>query len=316
MPECGTLCCAAKVRRSPQVRILAILVIMPAPACCAAEVVELFRQAADANVQTPCRSGNVVQLPSTSGGDVLITADLHGNWLNYDRILEIADLDRHPLRHLVLQEVCHGGPSYPQEGGCMSHLLIEEIARLKLAYPERVHFLLSNHELAEATDFVIAKGGRMLNMHFRSGLREMYAEAAEDVHQALKQFLLTCPLALRVGTDVFVSHSLPAKVDRCPFYPGVLDLPWCEGDLSTEGAVFRLVWGRDFRRENAQVFADLVHAKVLIHGHEPCSSGYQVPNDLQLIIDGSGPGACYLLLPLDRPLSHGDVVKEVRRLHG
>jgi hypothetical protein len=144
----------------------------------------------------------------------------------------------------------------------------------------------------------------------------MYGESAEDVHLALKEFLLSCPLALRVNNDVFVSHSLPAKADRCPFYPGVLESPWTEDDLSPDGAVFRLVWGRDFRRENAQAFAELVHAKVLVHGHEPCRSGYQVPNDLQIIIDGSGPGACYLLLPLDRPLSHADVVKQVKRLHG
>jgi hypothetical protein len=287
---------------------------MPASATVAAEVVDLFQRAGAANRDTPCRQGNVVILPATAGGDVLITADLHGNWLNYDRILAMADLDANPQRHLVLQEVCHGGPTYPPDGGCMSHLLIEEMARLKLAYVDRVHFMLSNHELAEATDFVVAKGGRMLNMHFRSGLQEMYGSEAERVHRALKDFLLSCPLAVRTS-DVFISHSLPARVDRCPFYPGVLDEPWTEGDLSPEGAVFRLVWGRDFRRENAQAFASLVKAKVLVQGHEPCSAGYQVPNDLQIIIDGSGATACYLLLPLDRSLSHADVVKQVRHLH-
>lgn len=289
---------------------------MSVEAPAALEIVALYEQAAAANRATLSRQGNVVHLPATPLGDVLITADLHGNWLNYDRILALADLSAHPHRHLVLQEVCHGGPAYPHEGGCMSHLLVEEVARLKLAFPERVHFLLSNHELAEATDFVVAKGGRMLNMHFRCGLREMYGEAGEAVHAALKRFLLSCPLALRNASDVFVSHSLPAKVDRCPFYPGVLEQPWSDDDLGPEGAVFRLVWGRDFRRENAQAFADLIDAKVLIHGHEPCTAGYQVPNDLQVIIDGSGPDACYLLLPLDRPLNHADVVQRVQRLHG
>jgi len=289
---------------------------MPVESSVAQDIVSLFARAAAANRETPCRAGNVVDLPATPGGDVMITADLHGNWLNYDRVMELAALDEHPHRHLVLQEVCHGGPSYPVDGGCMSHLLIEEVARLKLQYPDRVHFLLSNHELAEATDFVVAKGGRLLNMHFRCGLREIYGEAAESVHGALKQFLLSCPLALRVAKDVFVSHSLPSKVDRCPFYPGVLDNAWTDDDLSPDGAVFRMVWGRDFRRENAQAFAELVHAKVLIHGHEPCATGYLVPNDLQLIIDGSGPEACYLLLPLDQPLTHGDVVKRLKRFYG
>ena len=288
---------------------------MPVSSTVANDVAELFTRAAAANRTTACRVGNTVQLPALPEADVLITADLHGNWLNYDRILELADLDAHSHRHLVLQEVCHGGPTYPTEGGCMSHLLVEEVARLKLAYPQRVHFLLSNHELAEATDFVIAKGGRMLNMHFRCGLREMYGDGAEHVHRTMKDFILSCPLALRMSDGIFVSHSLPAKADQCPFYPGVLDTDWTEDDLSPAGAVFRLVWGRDFRRENAEAFAELVHAKVLIHGHEPCTAGYQVPNDLQIIIDGSGKEARYLLLPLDRPLTHANVVQHVRKLH-
>ncbi len=287
---------------------------MPAPGKIADEVVALYRSAAEANRATAARTGNVVCLP-IGEGDVFITADLHGNWLNYDRILSLADLDQHSHRHLVLQEVCHGGPIYPSEGGCMSHLLVEEIARLKLAYPQRVHFLLSNHELAEATDFVVAKGGRLLNMHFRTGLREMYGNAADEVHAALKAFLLSLPLALRLGQNVLVSHSLPAKVDRQPFYPGVLESPWSEDDLSPDGSVFRLVWGRDFRRENAAAFAEMVHVRVLIHGHEPCTSGFQVPNDMQIIIDGSGPEARYLLLPLDHELTHAEVVKHLQRLH-
>jgi hypothetical protein len=279
------------------------------------DVVALFEEATRANRETKDRQANVVSLPRDAGGDVMITADLHGNWLNYDRVLELADLERQPLRHLVLQEVCHGGPAYPGDGGCMSHLMLEEVAQLKVRHPDRVHFLLSNHELAEATDFVVAKAGRMLNMQFRCGLHEMYGDQAEEVHRALKRFLLSCPLALRVGKELFVSHSLPAKMDRCPFYPGVLDHEWTEDDLSCDGAVFRMVWGRDFRRENAAQFAEMVGAKVLIHGHEPCTAGYQVPNDLQVIIDGCGPHARYLLLPLDRPLTHADVVGRLMPLH-
>jgi hypothetical protein len=55
----------------------------------------------------------------------------------------LADLDRNPRRHLIMQEVCHGGPTYP-DGGCKSHRMLEDVARLKVRYPERFHFLLSN----------------------------------------------------------------------------------------------------------------------------------------------------------------------------
>lgn len=273
-----------------------------------------FEAAAAANLKTSSRRGNVVTLPTVSEGEIFVTADLHGNRLNFDRILEITKLDTNPKRHLVLQEVCHGGPSFPDDGGCMSHLMLEDVARLKCEFPERVHFLLSNHELSEATDFCVAKAGRMLNMHFRTGLSDMYGARVDDVHRAITQFILSCPIAIRFG-GVFVSHSLPARVDHCPFFTGVLDEPWTPEDLSPDGAVFRMVWGRDFRRENAAAFAEMVDAKVLIHGHEPCPTGYQVPNELQVIIDGCGAHACYLPLPLDRDLAHGDIVKRITRLH-
>src|SRR6185369_6088628 len=76
------------------------------------------------------------------------------------------------------KEVCHGVPEYPGEtGGCMSHLLLEDCIRLKSEYPERFHFLLSNHELAELGDFPICKSRRMLNVVFRCGINELYGSA-------------------------------------------------------------------------------------------------------------------------------------------
>jgi hypothetical protein len=81
------------------------------------------------------------------------------------------------------------------------------------------------------------------------------------------------------------------------------------------GPVFRLVWGRDYRPENAEAFARLVGARILIHGHEPCLDGFRAPNDRQLILDGQGDRACYVLVPLDGPLTHEELVRAVRRVN-
>ena len=67
--------------------------------------------------------------------------------------------------------------------------------------------------------------------------------------------------------------------------------------------VFQLVWGRDYRQQNAEAFAELVGARVLINGHEPCYEGFAAPNDLQIILDCCGEKAGYLMLPIDRELS-------------
>ena len=63
----------------------------------------------------------------------------------------------------------------------MSHAILEDIAALKVAYPDRVHFLLGNHELAEMTDYPIQKNRLLLNLMFRLGLQQMYGPAAEQV---------------------------------------------------------------------------------------------------------------------------------------
>jgi hypothetical protein len=293
---------------------------MPASAESISAVLDECRRAAEANLNGPGRRGNVVCLTPEVADEVMVVADLHGNRLNYERVLRIADLHAHPRRHLVMQEVCHGGPEYPSEsgdgGGCMSHLLLEDCIRLKTQFPDRFHFLLSNHELAELADFPICKSRRMLNVLFRCGINEMYGAAGERVRDAYLDFLASCPLALRLPAGIFISHSCPDYCDREPFDTSVLERPLSAADYKAGSPAFKLVWGRDFRPDNADAFARQVGADVLIHGHEPCEAGFSSPNKRQVILDGCCSHATYLLLPVGPKLSQADVIARIKNLHG
>jgi len=278
-------------------------------------VLDTCRLAAQANLDAAARRGRMISLDHGAADELMITADLHGNRLNFQRLLQIADLDAYPGRHLVVQEVCHGGPGYPHNAGCMSHLLLEDVMAMKVAYPERFHFLLSNHELAEVTDLPIAKAGKMLNLQFRAGLSVMYGEAAGQVRQGYLGFLSSCPLAIRLANGVFVSHGSPAKVLEEGFDADVFQREGRPEDLQAGGEVYRLVWGRDFRAENAAAFARVVDASVLIHGHEPCDQGFQAPNDIQVILDCCHRNGCYVIVPVAEPTTHQHVVQSIRRLY-
>jgi hypothetical protein len=277
-------------------------------------VISTYTQAAGANLGTTARVGNTIVVTPELGDDVLVAGDLHGHRPNFNAILKIAALDDHPRRHLVVQDVCHGGPAYPSNGGCMSHSMLEDVAALKVKYPDRFHFMLGNHELAELTDFPIVKNQKMLNLFFRYGLQEMYGPATEKVRQAYLGFLKSCPLAVRLPGGLFISHSLPECLDQVGFDKGVLDRPLEFSDCRERGSVFNMLWGRDYRSENAEIFSRLVGAKVLVHGHDPCAQGYRVPNGVQIIIDCSSKPAAYLLLPTGVELSHAEVVKRVALL--
>jgi hypothetical protein len=287
---------------------------MPASEETIRQIIDTYRKAAEANRATPTLRGNVVVLGPADAEEVMITADLHGNRVNYDRILRIADLDAHPRRHLVMQEVCHGGPTYPSGTGCMSHLMLEDVARLKVRYGPRFHFILANHELAELTDYPIVKARRMLNLVFRCGLQEMYGPRTEAIREAYMVFLRSLPLAVRLPHGVFVCHSLPEAVDEQGFDTDVFSRPIAAEDLASDGSVFRLVWGRDFRPANAEAFARLVEAEVLITGHEPCADGYQTPNDRQIVLDCHHEPACYVILNTDRKYTPPQVVDQIQRL--
>ncbi len=276
-------------------------------------VVKTFDRAADVNRQMSGRRGSTIELTPELADEVMITGDVHGHRGNFDRIRQIAALDANPRRHLVLQEVCHGGPSYPG-GGCMSHTILEDVAELVTKYPQQVHLILGNHELAELADFPICKNNQLLNMSFRIGLRQRYGSAAEAVRLALTRFLWSCPLAVRLPRGVLMTHSVPDRIDSLGFDPSVLLRDLCAGDGVDGTDVFRLVWGRDYRRQNAQAFCELVGAKLLITGHEPCFKGFTAPNDLQIILDCCGDKGAYVILPIEAEPSQAKIVTRIEIL--
>ncbi len=278
------------------------------------QVIATMRTATMHNLATPACVGCVIELADDIADDVLVTADLHGNRINFEKLLKNADLHNNPRRHLVMQEVCHGGPSYPS-GGCMSHLLLEDMAALKIEFPDRFHFILSNHELAELTDFAIMKSGKMLNLAFREGLRQLYGDRSEEVRQAYVEFLSSCPLGVRLASGVFICHSVPENVDRNGYDIEIFSRRLESRDFRPRGPVFRLVWGRDFREENATAFAQLIQTNLFIHGHEPCAEGFQVPNSKQVILDCCSDDACYVILPTQGALTQQDVVSRIAKLH-
>jgi hypothetical protein len=277
-------------------------------------IIAAFGRATAANWQTPGREGNVVVLTPELAEEVMVTGDLHGHRRNFNLIKKTAALETHPRRHLVLQEVCHGGPTYPQTGGCMSHTMLEDVAALKVKYPERVHFILGNHELAELSEYPIQKNKQMLNLLFRLGLQQMYGLAADKVRAAFAPFLQSCPLAIRLPHGVFISHSVPEHVDTRKFDKTIFTRKLEPLDFFERTSVFQLVWGRDYRQENARAFAALVAATVLINGHEPCPEGFFAPNDTQIILDCCGEKAAYVILPIDRPWTQAEILGRIQKL--
>ena len=84
-------------------------------------IIDLLNKGTESNSKDKLRRGNLINLPAK--GDLIITGDLHGHCRNFERTVAFTDLANHPDRHIILQEIIHGGPEDSQ-GGCLSYQLM------------------------------------------------------------------------------------------------------------------------------------------------------------------------------------------------
>ncbi len=271
-----------------------------------------LRQAAILTRATAGRLGQVVHLRDAD--DVMILGDLHGNMANFALALNQALLDRHPRRHLVVQELIHGTFHYP-DGSDKSHQAVDLWAALKCRFPHRVHYLPGNHELAQWTNRPIAKADLDLNASFLDGVRFAYGSASTEIYAAYLDLWRALPLAVRLPNRVFVSHTLPTPRDRdaCD-WRRLNQSELTPDDVQPGGVVYALCWGRDVSSANARAFLEQVDADLLITGHIPCEQGFQTPNEHQLILDSLGSPAAVCLCPAAKPLDLAELLKCVRLL--
>ena len=280
---------------------------MPAPE----RMLTYLRQALTLARATPGRRGHVVELPPCS--DVLVTGDLHGHVANFQSLLKAADLANNPGRHFVMQEAIHGNFRYPT-GGDKSHQLVDLFAALKCQFPRQVHYMPGNHELAQWTARPVLKADQNLNGLFEEGVRAAYgSQLGPEIYQTYLELFKVLPVAVRVPNRVLICHSLPATRTMQLFDPARLEADhYDDADLIPGGSVHSLLWGRDTSPANAAAFLQKMDADLLVSGHIACETGFDVPNDRQIIVDCAECPAAYLLFPADRPLTHAELVGCIR----
>ena len=276
---------------------------MPDPS----KVLATVRRALDLFRATPGRCGGLITLgPEVE--DVMVVGDLHGNVPAFRQVLAVADLAKHPRRHLVLQELIHGHRHYPDDGGDKSHQLLDVVCALKCQYPDRVHLILGNHELSELTHRPIAKSGVPLNALFRQGIATAYGAAGGEVYETYRNLFAALPLAVRTPNRVFVCHTVPDPIDLDEFDAGIFALDdWPDAAKARHGAVYGITWGRNTDAETVDRFAALVDADLFVCGHQPCDEGYRRANHRQIIVDGTDPYPAYCLFPAQAPLTIDDL---------
>jgi len=224
-----------------------------------------------ANRSDRFRRGNLVRLPGA--GSVVVGGDIHGHRRNFERLVAYADLAHHPDRHLVLQEIIHGGPE-DDTGGCLSYQLLFDVVRFKLSYPDRVHIVMGNHDTACISNSDVMKNGKEMNRAMGSAVDREFRGASPEVKQAIRLFLFSQPLAVRCENRMWISHSLPADRSVELFDTGVFDRELRPDDCAKPGPAYLLTWGRRHSQTTLDRLAQRLDADVFVLGHQAQTHGW------------------------------------------
>ena len=278
------------------------------------KLIATIKQAALLQRQQPGRTGKFVELEECD--DVLVAGDLHGHLGNFKKILQLSRLGENPRRHVVLQELVHGPFRYPDDGGELSHRLVDVVSAYICQYPGRVHYLLGNHELAQWTRREIAKNNESLNNLFVMGVSTAYPEHTEEIIEAYDDLFASLPVAIRLPNRIFLSHSLPGGNRLATWSLEHLKKESFAGDdYKLAGCVHSVVWGRDTTESTAKTYLGLVDADLLISGHIPNELGYDSPNPHQVILDCKDENAHVLLFSTSVSLTRDQLLEQLVRLN-
>lgn len=276
----------------------------------AAKAIDIFMKAAQLNREESLREGSVVRLPAY--GQAVMTGDLHGHRKNFEKLTKYAMLDRVAARHVILHEMVHAelDSRYIDH----SHELLLTAAQYKIEYPEQVHFLQSNHELAQLTGYPIAKNGRAVIEDFNTSVELAYGEArAADVLASMNEFIASFALAILTQNRVWMSHSLPNSYDMDKFDVSIFKRPLTLDDLKNNATIFNLVWGRRHNREQLEKLGDMLGADVFITGHQPQEMGFTMLFDKLIILASEHNHGTFLPFDLSKPQTAEELVRNIRK---
>ncbi len=262
-------------------------------------IIDLLNRGTEANNADRFRRGNLIHLPADV--QLIATGDLHGHRRNFERILAFADLAGNPDRHIILQEIIHGGPQ-DSEGGCLSYKLLFDAVRYKLSFPDRVHIIMGNHDTSFINSSKIMKDGKEMNRSMRSALEREFQEAGADIKLAIRQFLFSQPLALRCENRIWLSHSLPGDRFVDKFDRQILDRQLKINDCEKPGSAYLLTWGRNMSQQTLDKMANLLDVDIFILGHQAQKQGWSRAGENLIIIASDHNHGC--LLPIDLAKSY------------
>lgn len=260
-------------------------------------------------------------------GTAIVSTDLHGNYEDFARLRQIFDerIAQDPQTHwVILGDLVHG-PSpkvqrqfaelfgFPDE----SSRIVEETRQLCVAYPERVHFVLGNHDYAHI-------GGPRTAKFYADEAAHLESQMDDDEVAEMRAFFEEALLAVVTPCGAFLCHGAPGlELDGIEELDDI-DLP---ARTPRQREILRhLVNTYGQPHEDAERFLRSVSRpeapqRFVIHGHDKDEKGWFVEGGNQLcptLFGAPRSRKCYVVLDLAASYPSVEALRlgeELRRLY-
>lgn len=279
----------------------------------ASRAAEVINNAAELNRNDSLLRGSELIFPNY--GQLVMTGDLHGHTRNFEKLQRYCDLEHFAARHVIIHEIIHEEIESLDKRDESFRVLIEA-ARWKCDFPDQVHFLQSNHELAQLTGHEITKNGQIVTAAFNNSLRETFGDEAENVIQAIHKYIRSLPLAGRTDNRVFLSHSLPSPQMLPAFDASILTRTPTNEEFQERESVHSLVWGRYHTSDVLKALREILDTDIFICGHQPQETGFEVVHNQMIILASDHNHGVFLPFDLSKPVTVESLTKHIRPLAG
>lgn len=269
----------------------------------------VLREAAVLMREDPNRKGGLLEFGSA--GQLVMTGDMHGNLMNFEKLQRFCALERSPGRSVILHELIHEDVERPDQFDLSVDLLLRAV-QWKCDFPDNVYILQSNHELAQLRGQEITKGGRSVLYDFEQGVAHRFGNDTDAVMAAIRDYISALPLAARTRNGIFLCHSLPDPLLLDTFDTSVFERPLTDEDISPGGSAYALVWGRFHSAAVVEQFAQRLGVECFIVGHTPQEEGYTIIGRLIILASEHNHGT-FLPIDLSRRYSVEELESNIRK---
>ena len=271
-------------------------------------MIDRLKKGIEANRSVALRAGNVINLPES--GKVIITGDLHGHRRNFERVVSFADLQSNPQTFVIFQEILHGGPE-DEQGGCLSFGLFMDVLSYQLQFPDQVFLVMGNHDTAIIADNDVMKAGKEMNRALKAAMKNSLGDDYRNIMGAMKDYLLSQPIAVRCPNRIWMSHSLPADRFVDTFDTAVFDKELAPADTLRPEPLYLLTWGRRQSARTLEEFARRLDVDAFIVGHQPQDQGWQFVEPNTIILASEHNHGCMIVFELDRRYTVEELIESI-----